>query len=88
MLKKIRRWFILLFIIASMLVGFWVYADNANPVALSLFGFSWEPQPLGLIIIATFTSGVVLGLICNVFVTSWLLFKMKRLEKQPRVPAK
>jgi len=86
MLKKIRRWFFLLFILASMLLGFWVYAENSNTVELTLFGFIWEQQPLGLIIIAAFSSGIILGLFCNVFVTSWILFKMKRLEKQLRTP--
>lgn len=86
MLKKIRRWFFLLFILASMLLGFWVYAENSNPVELTLFGFTWEQQPLGLIIIAAFASGIILGLFCNLFVTSWILFKMKRLEKKLRTP--
>ncbi len=84
MLKKIRRWFSVLFVLASMLVGFWVYAENTSPVALTLFGFTLESQPLGLLVIATFTVGILLGLFCNVLVTSWMIFKLKRLQKPLR----
>ena len=82
MLKKIRRWTSLVFILVSMLLGFWVYAENTSAVELTLFGFTLEQQPLGLLIIATFATGIVLGLFCNIFVTSWMMFKMKRLQKQ------
>jgi len=68
-----------------MLMGFWVYAENANPVELTLFGFTLEQEPLGLLIIATFAVGIVLGLFCNIFVTSWMMFKMKRLQKQIQI---
>jgi len=84
MLKKVRRWFSALFVLASMLVGFWVYAENPNAVGLTLFGFPLGPQPLGLLVIATFVVGVVLGLFCNILMTSWMVFKLKRLQKQLR----
>jgi uncharacterized integral membrane protein len=82
LLKKIRKWLSVLFIFASMLVGFWIYAENTYPVEVMLFGFPLQAQPLGLVIIVIFTSGIVLGLFCNVLVTSWMVFKMKRLQKQ------
>jgi uncharacterized integral membrane protein len=84
LLKKIRRWLAFLFIIASMLLGFWVYVENSSPVSLTLFGFALEQQPLGLLVIITFVSGVALGLFCNVLATSWMIFKMKRMQKQLR----
>lgn len=82
MLKKIRGWLSVLFIFISMLLGFWVYAENTNPVELTLFGLALQAQPLGLLIIITFASGILLGLFCNVLATSWMIFKMKRLQKQ------
>ena len=68
-------------IVASLLVGFWVYEENTTPVALTLFGFALDQQPLGLLVIITFVSGIVLGLLCNVLATSWMLFKIKQLQK-------
>lgn len=82
MLKKIRRWLSLLLIVASMLLGFWVYEENTSPVGLTLFGFVLEQHPLGLLVIITFVSGIALGLFCNVLATSWMIFKMKRLQKR------
>jgi len=65
-----------------MLVGFWVYIENTNPVELTLFGLVLDRQPLGLLIIITFASGILLGLFCNVLATSWMIFKMKNLQKK------
>jgi uncharacterized integral membrane protein len=67
-----------------MLIGFWIYVENPAPVEFTLFGFVLDQRPLGLLVVTTFTLGILLGLFCNVLATSWMIFKMKQLQKQIR----
>jgi uncharacterized integral membrane protein len=82
MLASLRKWFIFIFILVSLLLGSWLCAENTAPVQLVLFGYLLEAQPLGLLVIATFSAGVIVGLLGNVLTISWLLFRLKRLQKR------
>jgi hypothetical protein len=82
MLKKITNLGAVVFILASMLAGFWIYSENPEPVTLVLFGFGFGKQPLGLLVIAVFALGITIGLFCNVLVTAWMAFRLKRLQKR------
>lgn len=82
MLKKLRSWLLGLFVFSSMLVGFWVYTENPQELQLMLFGFSMGVRSLGFWIILAFISGIALGLFCNVILTSWMGFQIRKLKKQ------
>ncbi len=81
-MKAFKTLLLIAFILVSMLLGFWLYSDNSEPVALVLFGFSLPQQPLGLWIVATFACGILLGLLVNVVAMSFLMMKVHRLQKQ------
>jgi uncharacterized integral membrane protein len=82
MLASLRKWLIFIFILASLLLGLWLCAENTTPVQFILFGYPLEAQPLGLLVIATFSAGILVGLLGNVLTTSWLVFRVKRLQKR------
>jgi len=82
MVGRLRKALLLLVILVSLVLGLWPCADNTEPVALVLYGFRIEPQPLGLLVVATFGCGVIAGLLGNLLATSWLVFRLKRLQKR------
>ena len=82
MLKKIRNVLWLLLILAALFCGAWVVVDNNSLVDFNLFGLLVSRQSLGLLVLATFSVGLVVGLLCNILVTSWMVIKLKRLQKR------
>ena len=82
MLANLRKWLILLFTLISILLGLWICVENTLPAQLTLLGYSLPSQPLGLLIIVTFAVGTLTGVLGNVVTTSWLLYKLRRMQKR------
>lgn len=82
MLKKITSLLWLLFVLAAVFLGAWVVVDNDSLVVFNLFGFVLPQQTLGLLVLVAFSAGLLLGLFANVLITSWMVFKLARLQKR------
>jgi len=82
MFKKVRSFLWLLFFLVALFLGAWIAVDNPHPIDFMLFGFSMPQQELGLLMLAVFAAGLLLGLFANIFVMAWMALKLSRLQKR------
>lgn len=81
-MKIIQYFLMTLFVLLSMLLGFWLVSENEVQVSLVLLGFTLSESSLGVVVALTFSSGILLGLFANIIPNSLLLLKIRRLTKK------
>src|SRR5690606_18042007 len=82
MLKKIRNVLWLVFFLAIVFLGAWIAVDNSQQVDFIFFGILFSRQALGMLVVGSFVAGVLLGVLGNALLMSWMLIRLKRLQKR------
>ena len=84
MLKWVKRFFLLLLIIAAVFAGALFTADNDQPVSLLLFGISLPELQLGFWVVIVLLLGAFLGLLLSFLPMLWGRQSMAMKERKIR----
>ena len=77
----LKRLFTVVVLVSCIALGMWLYADNRDPVTLTLLGYALPAVPLALWIISTFAAGVAAGMLASLLPLVWHRRRLRKLER-------
>ena len=64
-MKKIRKFLLFAVVVLCLFLGLWTAQDNAEPVTVTLLGFSLPEMALGLWLLLMLAAGAALGVLAS-----------------------
>lgn len=85
-MKKLKRALLYAGVVICLFLGLWIAQDNPQEVTITLLGFELGMVPVGLTLVISLATGVILGMLASLPVILRLGAINRRLEYAVKLP--